>query len=143
MKNILYWIWLLGVLSSCRHSTEVEPSEPTDYATLVAGNYKLKTVLYFNTDITKYYTGSLHINRITADSVKANYTLNWTRGDGSPTQDQSFIETISLKAKPDQSITTRGYPLTGSALGGTFGQYKDGKLAVSTVDATLHLSFEK
>lgn len=143
MKRILYWICLFGLFTSCRHLIEVEPPEPTDYASLMAGDYRVETVLYFNSDITKYYTGSLHIDRITADSVKANYLLNWTRGDGSPTQDQSFIETISLEAKPDQSVITRGHPLSGSALGGTFGQYKDGQLTISTVDATLHLTFKK
>ena len=143
MKNIIYWVCIFGVFTSC-HSTEVEPPEPTDNATLIAGTYSIKSVHYFSTDITKFYTGSLYIDRITADSVKATYQLHWSAGP--PTfaiQDQSFVETISLERKPDKSLITRGHPLSGSLLGGTFGQYKDGELALSTIDASLHLTFEK
>lgn len=134
MKKTIYLISLLGFVMSC-HQREVEPPEPTDNATLVAGDYKLKKArTYFSADVTKYCTGSLHITRVATDSVKATYTLLWSGSADSVVRDHSFVEILFLTNGNNRTITT---------LGTTFGDYKDGQLSVTNRLLGVYYTFEK
>lgn len=119
-------LWLICSLTSCQdHLTS--PVSESDNATAVSGNYKLKTAYYLGYDVSSTYKASLSVQRLSSDTVKANYVFEH------PTNPITEYWALSPIGKDTIRLVGKQYSAT----------YKNGTIQASFADASLQLIFAK